>query len=446
MAAPFVLITIDRVALIAGRQIRRWHVWSSIFLLLSTVLLTPVNGRAAPMTVEQAVEEAIANNPEFLSARQQLSVAQGRLMKAKYWNQFNPTLEGGATQWRLPGTGRLAEPSAGVSLEVEVGGQRAKRIEEAEQNLAKVRAQVADGQRTLTAQVQNSFYRALFAGERLALSNRIEALNRKLKDAAETRFKTGEGNKMEANLEAIRYDQSRRNSLLADRDYQNSLRELQRSIGVEGRVAIEPSGAFTQVQPRSFDSDTLLKLSLANRPDLRASDSEIARVEADTALTKRSIIPNPVISGLYQQEPESIAPRRDFQIAGGSVGIAIPIFDHKQAELTALAGDRLRASYDRRAVLLSIATQVRNAAANYDAAKEAVQMFQSDTIGRVEENFRFIETAYRAGKINLLQLVVVQNDLVNAELSYLDSLAEFWTSWVGLEYAVGTNLERVARP
>ena len=63
-----------------------------------------------------------------------------------------------------------------------------------------------------------------------------------------------------------------------------------------------------------------------------------------------------------------------------------------------------------------------------------------------EENFRFIEIAYREGKIDLLQLVVVQNDLVTAKLSYLDSLWDYWRAWTDLERAVGRPLNEGVMP
>jgi cobalt-zinc-cadmium efflux system outer membrane protein len=62
-------------------------------------------------------------------------------------------------------------------------------------------------------------------------------------------------------------------------------------------------------------------------------------------------------------------------------------------------------------------------------------VFEEDVLARVAENFRFIESAYRAGKIDLFQLIVVQNDLVGAQLSYLDSLARFRQAEVELERA-----------
>src|SRR5262249_6961518 len=154
-----------------------------ILLAITMTLAMPTVCIAAPISVDDAVHNALVRNPDFLAAQQQLTTAQARVIKARYWNQFNPSVDAGAVQWRLPGTGSLAEPQVGVSLEVEIAGQRSKRIAEAEQNLAKVRAQVADTQRTLIAQVKVAFYRALYAKEQFALAQRIEALNRRLRDA-----------------------------------------------------------------------------------------------------------------------------------------------------------------------------------------------------------------------------------------------------------------------
>ena len=45
------------------------------------------------------------------------------------------------------------------------------------------------------------------------------------------------------------------------------------------------------------------------------------------------------------------------------------------------------------------------------------------------------------GKIDVLQLIVAQNDLITGELSYLDSLLDYAVARVALERAVGRPLE-----
>jgi outer membrane protein TolC len=67
-------------------------------------------------------------------------------------------------------------------------------------------------------------------------------------------------------------------------------------------------------------------------------------------------------------------------------------------------------------------------------------VFEKEVLDRAAENFQLMEIAYREGKIDLLQVVVVQNDLVNAQFSYLDSLWNYWQARTALERATGTEL------
>ncbi|GIV03758.1 MAG: RND transporter [Fimbriimonadales bacterium] len=393
---------------------------------------------AEPLTLQQAIALARQNNPELLAVRQEAEVARGRVVKARYWNPFNPEIEGGAAQRRFDDGGSDAQRTGGVSLEIEVGGQRAKRIEEAQRNLARVQAEIADTERLILARVKEAYYEAVYLQRRLQLFRQVEDLNRRLRDASAERFRSGEVPKLEANLGVVRYSQARKDTLAADRDYRNAVRELERLLGREPLGTVELAGDFS-LRPIATTVESLVETALRLRQDLHARDAEIQRVEAEISLTKRSIVPNLTLRGTYDEETES-AGMRD-RIVGGRISIPLPLFDRRQAELTALAGQRAQVGYKRSATLLTIEAEVRNAYRSYEAAAEALQVFEADTLSNIAESFGFIETAYREGKIGLLQLVVVQNDLVNAQFSYLDSLRDYWLARTALERAVGQELE-----
>ncbi len=160
-------------------------------------------------------------------------------------------------------------------------------------------------------------------------------------------------------------------------------------------------------------------------------------MEAEAALTRRLRIPNPTVEGFYREEPGLEGSER---IAGGGIRIPLPLFDRRQGELIALAGRRQQAQLEVDATERTVEQEVAGALQDYEAARREVEIFEQDILARAEENFRFIEAAYRAGKIDFLQLVVVQNDLVGAQLSYVDSLAAFRSAEVDLERAVGAPL------
>ncbi|MBI4517757.1 MAG: TolC family protein [Deltaproteobacteria bacterium] len=416
-----------------------------IQFLVTVPLLACAVGTAAasaePLTLDRALDMARQNNPELLSARQEAEIARGRLVKARYWNQFNPEIEGGAAQRRFDAGGSDAQRTGGVSLEFEVAGQRGKRIDEADRHLARVEAEIANAERLVLTQVREAFYRVLYLERRLQLFRQVEDLNRRLRDASAERFRSGKVPKLEANLPVVRYSQSRKDTLTAERDHRNALREIERLLGNDPLGTVEIAGNLS-VHPIKTPVDTLLETALRVRPDLHARDAEIERVDAETSLTKRLIVPNPTLRGTYDEETET-AGSRD-RIVGGQISIPLPLFDRRQAELTALAGQRAQAAYARSGTALTVQAEVRDAYRSYEAAAEAVQVFEADAVSRISENFRFVETAYREGKIDLLQLVVVQNDLVNAQFSYLDSLWDYWLARTALERAVGQPLEQGA--
>jgi cobalt-zinc-cadmium efflux system outer membrane protein len=157
-------------------------------------------------------------------------------------------------------------------------------------------------------------------------------------------------------------------------------------------------------------------------------------VAAETALTRRLIVPNPTLQAFYREEEGGDT------IAGGALSFPLPLFDRKQAELTQLAGRAGQARYERQSTELRIQQEVRDALRSYEAAREEVAVFETAVLDRAAENFQLIETAYREGKIDLLQLVVVQNDLVTARFSYVDSLENYWLARTALERAVGQAL------
>jgi len=404
-------------------------------------LLITQTAAAEPLTLEHALDLARRQNPELLAAQQEAKIARGRLVKARYWNQFNPEIEGGAAQRRFDGGGTEVQGTGGVSLEIEVAGQRGKRIEEGDRNLARVDAEIANTERLVLAQVKEAFYRSLYLQRRLQLFRQVEDLNRRLRDASAERFRSGEVPKLEANLAVVRYSQSRKDTLGAERDHRNIVREIERLLGRDPLGTVEIAGDLS-VRPIKTPVDTLLENALRVRPDLHARAAEIQRVEAETTLTKRLIVPNPTLRGGYDEETESLGSRD--RIIGGRISIPLPVFDRRQAELAALAGQRAQATYNRTATTLAVQAEVRDAYRSYETATEAVQVFEADAVSRIAENFRFVETAYREGKIDLLQLVVAQNDLVGAQVSYLDSLWDYWLARTALERAVGQPLEQGA--
>jgi cobalt-zinc-cadmium efflux system outer membrane protein len=415
---------------------RQQRLLATSLLLLAAVIPASAGSVEKSLTLARALEFAHKHNPELRAAQEALEIARGRLVKAEYPSQFNPEVSGEGA-WRDLGEGGSgADYGVMLSQELEVAGQRGKRIAEAHANIETVEARIRNQTRLIDAKMKLTFFAALAHRQRRDLLRRVEELNRRVRDASKARVEAGESPVMELNLAEIRFGQSRKETIVAERDYAAELLGLKRLLNLAPEHAIDPRGELRAV-PVSYDLAKLVARATAARPDLLAKRREVGQVDAETALTRRLAVPNPTLEVFYREEPGVEGAEH---IVGGGVRVPLPIFDRQQAELVALAGRRQRAQFEVDATVRTVEGEVAEALQDYEAARGEVEIFEHGVLARADENYHFIEIAYRAGKIDFFQFVVVQNDLVGAQLSYVASLAAFRAAEVNLERAVGAPL------
>lgn len=376
-----------------------------------------------------AVELARKNNPDWRAAEQEVQVARGRLTTAALISPFNPIVEGQAGPRKVPGERTGADVGVGISMEIEVAGQRGTRITEAERNLQRVEASFQNFVRTFRGRLARAFYEAVFARERLALQRRVENLNRALADVTRIRFDAGDVSGLEVNAAMVRYGLSRKETLDAERNLTQSLLELRRLIGVE--ESFVPEDKLDTTLP-AVSPAAVLDRALANRPDLLAMRYELQRAEAEIALVRRQIFPNPIFGLSVLREGGS----GDKTVLGG-VSIPLPVFNRRQGELESLEARRIQASAEILAIEKEIQKEVNQAMNQLETARQSAGLFQQEIITQVDENFRLLEAAYRERRIDLPQLLVMENNLVNANQSYLEVLSSLREAAIQIEEVTG---------
>ena len=192
-----------------------------------------------------ALELARKNNPDWRAAEQEVEMVRGKVTTARLINPFNPVLEGRGGPRSIPGERNHTDYGVGLSMELEVVGQRGLRITEAERSLQRAESTYKDFSRSFTAKLARAFFQALFARERLALLRRVEDLNRRLLDVTQIKFQAGDVSGLETNVAAVRYGRARKETLDGQRELTQALLELRRLVGVE--ELISPAGELPVV-------------------------------------------------------------------------------------------------------------------------------------------------------------------------------------------------------
>ena len=375
-----------------------------------------------------ALELARKNNPDWRAAGQEIEIARGKLTTARLINPFNPVLEGQGGPRTIPGAGTHTDYSAGLSMELEVAGQRGLRFAEAERNLQRAEAIYRDFTRTFTAKLARVFYQALFARERLTLLRRVEELNRRLVEVTQVRFQAGDVSGLETNVAAVRYGRARKETLDGQRELTQTLLELRRLMGVE--ALISPAGELPVIAS-PVAPQVLLERAREKRPDLSAKLRELDRAEAEIALRRREIFPNPSVRLSFHREGTGD------KLVIGSLAIPLPIFNRRQGELESLEARRVQARAELLALEQEIRKEVDQVLNQWAIASESFQLFQKEIIERTEENFKLLEAAYRERKIDFPQVLIMENDLIAANLSYLDTSLALREATIRLQEVAG---------
>jgi cobalt-zinc-cadmium efflux system outer membrane protein len=401
-----------------------------LFAVMAWFLSLTLSHAIAQQTIDfsTALELARKNNPDWRAAEQEIESARGRLTTARLISPFNPAIEAQGGPRRMPGEGTGTDIGLGVSMEVEIAGQRGARITEAERSLQRAEAGFQDFVRTFRGNLARAFYQVVVAQERLALQWRIENLNRSLVDLTKVRFNAGDVSGLEVNLAGVRYGQVRKETLDAERNLSQALFELRRLIGTEETYL--PEGKLEVAIPKVSDA-AILQAALANRPDLAARRYELQRAEAEIALLRRQIIPNPIFGISFNREGSG-----DKTFLGG-VTFPLPIFNRRQGELESLEARRSQTRAELLALEKEIKKEVSQALIQWETARQSAELFQRDVMTQIDENFRLIEAAYRERRIDLPQLLVMENNLIDANQSYLEVLSSLREAAIQIEEVTG---------
>lgn len=438
--------------------------------------------RAAPpsdsltLTFADVRRLTISRNPSFLAARQETAVARGGLRQARLY-QFNPTAAATVPGSAAQSAGGSSPTQLTLTQEVEIGGQRGLRVGAAGSGVARAVANVANTGRLTLADAGTAFYRALAAQRRLDVARTVLALNERLVGAVRTQLREGEVSALDANLAEVELGRARGRVLAARRAAGSATLDLTRQLGLAPSTAVrlvddeEPTvapvaaalaapGDVTAIRqpgatltatpvravaplppldtlPPPLDADSLVALALARRPDLGASDAAIREAESLRALARRQAVPN-LLLGVAVEQSRGYGSGNAATRVGPAVGLGLPLFNRNQGVVAQRAAEIEQARFQRQAVALAVRTDVTDAVRAYQIATTEVAVFATTVLEPARRNSALLETAFRAGKISLPSLLLLRNQLLDAELGYWDAWLAQHEARVRLDAATGT--------
>jgi cobalt-zinc-cadmium efflux system outer membrane protein len=371
------------------------------------------------LSLSDAQRRAVRENPAFLADRQEAEIARGNLRQARVYN-FNPEVE-----FEAPGANPAGGYEATLTQEIEWAGQRSLRVRAARIGLARTESAVRDAARLTLAETSRAFYAALAADRRLRLAEGLLSLSERLFGAVRIQLREGEISALEANLAEIEFGRSRARVVAARREATSALLELKRHIGLTPDRPVILSADLPSVPaPSILREDSLVALALARRPDLEARAAAVDESQILRRLARREALPNLRVGALAEGDRLGGEPR-----LGVGIGFSLPVFDRNQGIRAQRAAQADQAALQARAVELRIRTEVTDALRAYRSAAEEVTVLEESVLEPARQNRALLETAYQAGKVGLPEVLLLRNQLLDAELGY-------WEAWLAQREAL----------
>jgi cobalt-zinc-cadmium efflux system outer membrane protein len=390
------------------------------------------------LTLMQARSRGLAGNPDLLVARLDTAVARGQLRQART-PLFNPS-----TDVLAPAGGNGTE--LGITQELEVFGQRGRRVAASQAALGRATAGVANTARLTIGEIDRAFYRLASATERTALADEVLGLNQRLASVAERQLAAGEISRLDYNLAVVELGRSRSRALATRREREQVELDLLRLLGLRagthivtdiGNVREEgmPDSVATPgtahahaARAARLDVDSLTTLAIARRPDLTERSAAIEQARAEAALARREALPNLIVRGVV--EPGATSGR----VFRPGIGATLPVFNRNRGTVEAREAAARQAELERSSLLVRLRTEIAAEVAAYRSAAEEVEILETTVLAPARQNRQLLETAYREGKVGLPVLLLIRNQVIDAEL-------EYWASWLAERVALADLAE-----
>jgi outer membrane protein TolC len=406
---------------------------------LGAVLLPAIAGAQAPLTLQAALGEALARNPELIAVAAQLEADRHEPQHERFL--MPPMLEARIWQWPL-GTPNPAGATYMFMVQQDLPGRGKRSLRErlASTEVAMSEAAAAVRARDVAAGVKRTYADLFVSRKAIEISRETIDLLRQIADGTQLRYAAGrtpQQDVLKAVLELSKLHEEQ--VMLRERE----LVAEARLNTLLGRDPSTPIGALSEPAedlPLPALAD-LQRIAVEDQPELSMARADIERAEAAHALARSERKPDFFVRGGYMLMPG------DAGAVTASIGITWPNapWSRKRLELSTAQAEldiaAARARYE--AAATGVRLMVQDAYIRVQAAAERAALLRTSLVPQSTQALALSRVGYQADRGDFLDIIDNQRMLADARLGYYRALADLEQARADLARAVGTPM-RVA--
>jgi len=393
------------------------------------IMIPALSAQESGLTVDQAVEIALARNPEVLAAMTRVDAARGRTLQLR--SHPEPQVQASVEGVPIPGLkkqGDQTEIHLGIEQAFEYPGKRALRTEIGRTGEDMAAAELDRVRVLLAARVKKAYWTAAFAGGAAeALERSIGRLDALLEDL-QSKYRTGAA--AYADVLRARAEKARLRNQVLDQAKEKRTAELE----LDRLLGRDPGAPVALLSPLPFvplavDAASLLERARTTLPSFRLSALGLEQAASVVKLADLSRRPDFLAGFLLP----SVRPNA----WGVSFGLTMPFLRPGRAR-----GLRMEAAADAEAVRLGaealdrrVRTAIESAFVAAKSAEEQVLVYEKGLLQELEDELGIQLEYFRYGKTEAFSLLDLHRTYVLAQVEHLRALLIYNLALADLEVA-----------
>ncbi|MBI5463769.1 MAG: TolC family protein [Ignavibacteriales bacterium] len=399
---------------------------------------------AKPLSLHELMTEALQNNPQLRSVRNQTAAAKARVNQATSWEapqvgvelyqipvqSFpNPVKNNMETDYYLqqmiPFPGKLSAMGSAAESNANMTDQNYKALE-----------------RKVLRDLKSAYYDLYLVQRKIQINAENQELMRRFVNIASKQYEVGMGKQQD-----ILRAQTELSTLVnAGLNLQREKQVVESMLNtILSRSPNEPLGYVADIEadvPR-WTFEQLRPLALESRAELKAMNFNIDMNKAELSLSKREYYPDLMARVMYK---DMAMTSNDFWSV--MIGVSIPLAPWSSGKYTSKVEENqlnVKKAEDEYLSMRNMTLfEVQDALVKVQTNQNLVLLYKNTVIPQAEQTLQSTIAAYQTGKTEFLMLIDAYRMVLMSKLDYYMAVMNYMASQAALEQAVGMNINEIA--
>jgi len=397
------------------------------------------------MTVDELIARALAAHPEIGATRLEVDAASARVQQAGL--RPNPMLDVGGQKALGPDNNLVV----GVTLPLDLNGRKEGRVGVAERELDVRRAQLAERERRLRADLRMKASEVLAARRNLGTTRDLLETNRRAIDILRARVRQGAMSALDENLQAVETNRLETIVTTLASRLDVLLLQLKTLAGLPPEAPLDLVGDLAGAGALPDQGD-VTRRAAQDRPDLAVARGEAAAAAARIRKEEAEGRWDASVNVGYQRQQMGFGVmgitksgglrevEDTFHYFGGGFTVTLPVRNRNQGNIAAARAEAAAAERRRDLLDLTVRQEIAAAYAQHAGARRGADLYERGVLQIARRNFDTIRQAYELGRGSLLDVIAEQRRYIEIEAGYTDALKQLYDAVAEVERATGLPL------